>query len=51
MCDVSINDVDQRIREDAVKQLETASREHWVNTTFTGLLTEGVASIYGIIEC
>ena len=28
--DVLVNELDQRIREDAVKQLETAAREHWV---------------------
>jgi len=30
-----VNEVDQRIREDAVKQLETAAREHWVKITFS----------------
>lgn len=42
--------IDQRTREDAVKQLETAARDHWVTKTSHDRKTN-VATIYGVIEC
>ena len=42
--------IDQRTREDAVKQLETAARDHWVTKALHDRKTN-VATIHGAVEC